>query len=92
MSKVILVMDDPMRCANCPLVQRRMHTAKGEEYWVCGKTYKGEHGFNAYTRINIDWETRPNCCPLKPVPEKVRVFMDDWADGYNACLEDILEV
>lgn len=34
--------------------------------------------------------TKPSWCPLKSVPDKVEVFMDDWADSYNACLKEIL--
>ena len=35
---------------------------------------------------------KPDWCPLKLAPEKVKIFMDDWADDYNACLEDILNL
>lgn len=47
----------------------------------------------AYFTGNVKppYKEKPDECPLKPLPDKVKVFMDDWADGYNACLEDVLE-
>ena len=47
-------------------------------------------------------EDKPDWCPLNPVPEKAEVSdcdelcdTDDWydsgyADGYNACIDEIL--
>ena len=47
-------------------------------------------------------DTRPDWCPLKPMPDKAEVSdcdelcdTDDWydsgyADGYNACIDEIL--
>lgn len=90
MSKVILVTNDPMFCFNCPLAKSHRHIITKEEHWFCGIGHSGEYGEWVYEPIDIDSEIKPDWCPLKPVPEKIIVFMDDWADGYNACLEDIL--
>lgn len=40
--------------------------------------------------VKPPYKEKPNECPLKPLPTKIEVFRDDWSDGYNACLEDIL--
>ena len=74
MSKAILVIDMPECCKNCMC-------------YVLG----AKNNFCEVTRFTIfDNITKPSWCPLKPVPDKVEVFMDDCADGYNACLEEIL--
>ena len=74
MSKAILVIDMPECCKNCMC-------------YVLG----AKNNFCEVTRLVIfDNTTKPSWCPLKPVPDKVGVFIDEWADGYNACLEEIL--
>ena len=42
-------------------------------------------------------ETRPDWCPLKPIPDKknrnnrvVGDYLKGRSDGYNACIDDIL--
>lgn len=78
MNKAILVIDMPESCDKCPLFHG-FYTDM-----TCGANNYG---------INYPYpkDFRQDWCPLKPVPDKVEVFMDDWADGYNACLEDILD-
>lgn len=78
MNKAILVIDMPDSCDKCPLFHG-FYTDM-----TCGANHYG---------INYPYpkDFRQDWCPLKPLPDKVEVFMDDWADGYNACLEDILE-
>ena len=79
MDKAILIIDMPSCCKDCSL-------CVSEELFP---------SFNEYSciveNVAVDVYEKPDWCPLKPVPDKVEVFMDDWADGYNACLEDILE-
>lgn len=76
MSKAILLIDMPENCFDCPL-------CINDEY---GLSLKCCLQYKSY----VDKEGKPNWCPLKPAPEKVDVFMDEWADGYNDCLEEIL--
>ena len=76
MNKAILVIDMPKGCYECPLV------VETDVYDSCCIT--GTH-ITFHDNFKFPW------CPLKPVPDKVEVFMNEWADGYNACLEDILE-
>lgn len=83
MSKAILVIDMPEKCIDCPICATYAASAwSPREYWC-----------TAYDNKDVDhpYDDKPSWCPLKPVPDKVEVFMDDWADGYNACLEDILD-
>ena len=78
MNKAILVIDMPDSCSKCPLFG-------GFYSDMCCK------GLN---NRGIDYpypeNFRQKWCPLKELPTKVDVFIDDWADGYNACLEEVL--
>ena len=53
---------------------------------------------NAYFTGNIKppYKERPDECPLKPIPKKVKVMYgddsQDWQKGYNSCLEEILDI
>ena len=79
MSKAILIIDMPSCCDECKFLN------DNHDYPECIVT--GET--KGYTfRIR---EQKMSKCPLKPAPEKKEVLRDDWSDGYNACLEDVLE-
>ena len=45
-----------------------------------------QRGYTFRTR-----EHKMDRCPLKPIADRVEVFMDDWAEGCNICLENILK-
>ena len=81
MDKAVLVIDMPSCCNECKI-------RFDDEYsnW-CPYDNPEPNGVFQYVKNG----TKPDWCPLKELPEKVEVFMDDWADGYNACLEDVLE-
>ena len=85
MNKVFFVMDDPRWCSNCPIATQ-IH-----DKWFCWKGICDDLGDYQLKPVDMDSRTRPDWCPLKPLPDKVEVFMDDWAEGYNACLGDILD-
>ena len=102
MSKVILVMEDPISCSNCMVAQRRWNSTKQEEYWVCGKARKDDElGFDVFTKISMDWEKRPDCCPLKSAPDKKHqpqyegngvfgyktAMRHEYARGWNECID-----
>ena len=82
MSKAILVIDMPNNCKECGFFQKFM---EDDGFGLS----KGFRCFFGCSHIGCFIE-RPKDCPLKLFPDEVTVFMDDWADGYNACLEDIL--
>ena len=79
MSKAVLVIDMPSCCDECFALDDR------GDYPVCFITQE-QRGYTFRIR-----EQRMDKCPLKEFPEKVRVFIDDWADGYNACIDDIID-
>ena len=78
MDKAILVIDMPSCCDECFALD------DSGDYPFCLITQE-QRGYTFKVR-----EQKMDRCPLKPLPETVEVFMDDWADGYNACLEDIV--
>lgn len=79
MSKAILMIDMPSCCDECFALD------DNSDYPVCLITQE-QKGYTFRTR-----EQKMNGCPLKPIPNKVDVFIDDWAEGCNVCLEDILK-
>lgn len=78
MNKAILIIDMPSCCDECPLFHG-FYTDM-----TCGANNYG---------INYPYpkDFRQDWCPLKPIADRVEVFMDDWAEGCNICLEDILK-
>lgn len=96
MNKVILIMDDPMFCCNCPLAKNKKHNITKEERWYCGIGHQGEYSFVwVYEPIDMDSETKPDWCPLRTVPEKEYadtgiMEVDEFAAGWNACIDEIL--
>lgn len=86
--KTILVIDMPEDCYECPCYQ----SMSGDSF--CGVT-------NEDTMINTD--TKPNWCPLKPMPQKMAdedgIISEqkeptecewDFISGWNACVDEIL--
>lgn len=94
MSKSVLVIDTPKNCYDCPF---------GTEY--CGDhEYEGccelaeclDSDMRLITEELYDYEckSRPNWCPLKPLPEKMTgvASTDHWNSikaGWNACIDEI---
>lgn len=79
MSKAILMIDMPSCCSECFALD------DNGDYPVCLITQE-QRGYTFRTK-----EQKMDKCPLKPIADKVEVFMDDWAEGCNICLEDILK-
>lgn len=79
MSKAILMIDMPSCCDECFALD------DNSDYPVCLITQE-QRGYTFRTR-----EQKMDRCPLKPIANKVEVFMDDWAEGCNVCLEEILK-
>lgn len=95
MSKSILVIDTPENCYDCPF---------GTEY--CGNLeYEGccelaeclDYDVILMTEEHYDCESksRPDWCPLKPLPEKSTIENDmtdyqcGMVDGRNQCIDEI---
>lgn len=59
MSKAVLVMDMPERCADCPL-----RSSKKTSYVCCYLTLKNISSTDYYDK-------KPDWCPLRELPEKI---------------------
>lgn len=90
MGKSILVIDTPENCASCPMGNINLHDmSKGGLYCQLNK------------KEDILWENakhgNPDWCPLLDLPEKMeqttfpKGYSDGWNNGFNACIEAILE-
>lgn len=85
MSKAILVIDMPSCCDECFALDY------SGDYPVCLVTQE-QRGYTFRTG-----EQRMNKCPLKKVPEKdtrddlLDEYYDGFTDGWNACIDHILE-
>ena len=72
--KAILVIDMPNECIKCPL-------------FAFGVCQANRHTVSFET---ITFGKRSNYCPLRPLPTKYGVDIDEpYALGYNACIEEI---
>ena len=83
MSKAVLVMDMPERCADCPL-----RSSEKTSYVCCYLTLKNISSTDYYDK-------KPDWCPLRELPEKTNhpAYCDNgrFDKGWNACLDMILE-
>ena len=82
MSKAVLVMDMPQRCADCQL---RCSIEVNEPF--CYGTMQNVTEEEYY-------KEKPSWCPLKPIPEKKGqsesvTFI--YNNGWNACIDEILK-
>lgn len=75
-------MEIPKACIDCPL-----HFAKTNDLLWCGKENKEILADNIQT-------FKPDWCSLRDLPKKLAVenrwFSEDYAMGFNACLDEIL--
>ena len=86
MAKAILVMDMPKNCAKCNLCG-----TQDDEYFCIPDDFAHYLG-DSY--VNHSCESKPDWCPLKPMPEKRDMrFLDDaseyYRQGWNACIDAI---
>ena len=92
MNKAILVMNEPTYCVNCPLLR----TSRMPNTWVCGLPHNNGNVDIVFEPVDIDSDTKPDWCPLKPAPRMRFTYIghDDEATanynrGWNDCLEKI---
>lgn len=81
MSKSILVIDTPSTCADCPLSQWA-----GIEP-VNKMTYLRCYAMHRVMCLVDEGKVLVDICPLKPMPHKRGG--DEWADGWNACIDEL---
>ena len=86
--KAILIVNMPVDyqecCGNCPLLEHFYDDEHEEWYeWCCYKKCKIE-----------DTESKSKDCPLRPLPQKVEMDMNEYyegvADGWNDCIDTIV--
>lgn len=81
MSKVIAVIDKPSNCIQCPCIRINSF------YDVCQL---------AKMSLPFDGKEIPDWCPLRTMPEKKSTEYNPTrnpyiAEGYNACIDEILK-
>lgn len=94
MSKAILVMDMPKNCSECN--QCQCGNEDGE--YSCIPDNFAHYLSSNY--VNHSCESKPDWCPLKPIPEKVEEYPKEYYEfgniglafdvGYNTCIDKIL--
>ena len=97
MSKSILVIDTPKTCVDCIFCQE--YRTKNREYAYCYATNgDSENDMKLIDCIYGYRQSKPDWCPLKPLPEKKEYIVpndnvesqkDIIAVGWNACLREI---
>lgn len=89
MNKAILVIDMPNSCYECPICATWDVFPSVEEYYCTA------------TNDSVNRSSKPDWCPLKPLPEKYEIDRNKCSDlfyefeleyGYNACIDEILGV
>lgn len=100
MSKSVLVIDTPENCYDCPFGTQ--YYGDLEYVGCCELAECLDSDMRLITREHYDCESksRPEWCPLKPLPEKKlytapernhELPKDLFAVGWNACLREITE-
>lgn len=106
--KAILVLEMPKNCLECPFRYKSEEMSLGnftyQSLFRCKFEPEGlceDDGDTVYLN-DIMMKSKPDWCPIKPMPDKAEVSdcdelcdTDDWydsgyADGYNACIDEIL--
>lgn len=95
MDKVVLVMNDPTCCVNCPLLR----TSHMPNTWICGIPHNNGNVDMVFEPVDIDSDTKPDWCPLRLVPEKYDAlaaiennpnYDPSYDIGRNDCIDDII--
>ena len=89
MSKAILVMDMPDSCLDC-----RFCREIDEGIEACCEIMDEPNDSSLFRMIEDYCQCRPNWCPLKELPEKMKYCNGTYngqVKGWNLCLEEILE-
>lgn len=93
MSKSVLVIDTPDKCIDCIFCQE--YRTKSREYACCYVTNgDSENDMKLIDCIYGYRQSKPDWCPLKPLPEKMTGVAptDHWNSikaGWNACIDEI---
>lgn len=90
--KYVLIVENDDTCYICPLCEVEFGWLGDIKKGVCRRTYDD-------VTVYLDGVSgRPNWCPLKPLPQKLKLRIqrewitdyDRYEIGYNACLDEII--
>ena len=84
MTKCVLVIETPSRCADCPLMSRDYSRGFQEVCNASANNFLGEAW-----KIKDIFDVRPEWCPLKPMPERMEMNKTEFPIGWNACIEEL---
>lgn len=97
MSKVMLIMDNPNACIECPLRYESEEISIGvfeyKRLYSCRKA--PDYAEDIYLEDIL--HKKPDWCPLKEVPERKKhtifpkSYDDGWNNEFNACIYEILK-
>lgn len=94
MSKAVLVMDMPSSCFECDF--QAMNVRDNPICILCTESCVEQFKTkDEYKRIDTDLRTRPDWCPLNPIPSKKdkptkSESVACFNSGYNACIDELL--
>lgn len=83
----------PTSCFFCDCCHERKYDIR---YKICGEQFCGIENMEVgdhYDHNKYDNVGRPSWCPLRELPTHIVCFgeMDDYTEGYNDCLDKILQ-
>ncbi len=81
MAKVMLIMDEPKNCLECPMLNGNDECILQDE----------DANFTSDS-----WDDLKEGCPLRPVPKEKPLYLTinnekGYCEGYNACISEILK-
>ena len=104
--KAILVLNKmPKNCLECPFRYKSEEMSLGnftyQSLFRCKFEPEGlcEYDGDTVYLNDIMMKSKPDWCPLKPMPEKKEIYGNNsydlsyenaYTDGYNACIDEIL--
>lgn len=98
MSKSVLVIDTPENCYDCPFGTEYCGDSEYEGCCELAECLDGDTRLIAEEHYDYESESRPDWCPLKPLPERKEYIVpidnvesqkDIIAVGWNACINKI---
>lgn len=98
MNKSALVMDTPKNCYDCPFGTEYCGDSEYEGCCELAECLDSDTRLIAEEHYDYESESRPEWCPLKPLPEKKEYIVpidnvesqkDIIAVDWNACLREI---
>lgn len=96
MSKSVLVIDTPENCYDCPFGTEYCGDSEYEGYCELAECLDSDMRLITEEHYDYESESRPDWCPLKPLPEKMIIPRGarntdglEYAFGYNTCINEI---